>query len=372
MDLPWAGWIRGVALPGWKLIGFDRIRGLYHERLTFQGTPVSGLASRLMVQARQISTYCRASLDGMHDDASDALECLDRVKRLYRSPDDQPGWVFSLAPDGTPAGTHRDLYAHAFVLYAYGWAYRLNADPAYLAIARETTKDIHRIFGNVHGGFLDAMPPTGMLRLQDPHMHLLEAFLVLFDVSGDVFYLDEATALVRLALDKLIHPLSGALLEEFSHDWSVLEVAGSNRVEPGHLFEWVWLFGEYLRLYPASSDAERVSIAADRMFELGLKHGVKSDVVRDAILDDGRALEDGARIWPQTELCRLLRTRNTHPDIVSGLTREFFAAFIPDLASPLWIDRVDAQGRSTAADVPASSLYHIYGAAREFRTTRTA
>ncbi|MBS1103277.1 AGE family epimerase/isomerase [Gluconobacter sp. Dm-62] len=362
----WSGWLTRTVLPEWSGVGFDRGRRLYHERLTLSGEPLVLPASRLMVQARQISTFCRAALDGLHDASTQALMCVEEVERLYRHRDGQAGWIFSVAPDGSPVGTKRDLYAHAFILYAYGWAYRLSGNPHFLSVARQTVLELHEIFRAEHGGFLDEVPLTGQVRHQNPHMHLLEAFLVLFEVSGDSFYLDEATALVRLALDRLIQSGSGALLEDFVTDWRPSAPSGENRVEPGHLFEWSWLFGDYLRLNTAAKNAGVIGQAAEGLFAFGMRYGVMGSVVRDAILDDGRVLENATRIWPQTELCRLLICRNERPDILRGLSDHFFETFIPDQGSALWVDRFDASGKAAVSDVPASSLYHIYGAAREF------
>ncbi|WP_346344143.1 AGE family epimerase/isomerase [Gluconobacter kondonii] len=366
----WGGWLTRTVLPFWSDAGFDRTKRLYHERLTFAGEPLVLEASRLMVQARQISTFCRAALDGLHEASGQALMCLEEVERLYRHRDGQAGWIFSVAPDGTPVGTKRDLYAHAFILFAYGWAYRLSGNPDFLTVARQTVLELHQIFRAEHGGFLDEVPLMGAVRHQNPHMHLLEAFLVLFEVSGDSFYLDEARSLVRLALGKLIQPGSGALLEDFMTDWRPTAPAGGNRVEPGHLFEWSWLLRDYLRLEPGTPEAGAIGRAAEGLFAFGMAHGVarvgEGAVVRDAVTDGGQTVENATRIWPQTELCRLLVCRNERPDILRGLTEHFFGTFSSDQSSALWVDRFDAFGNATVPDVPASSLYHIYGAAREF------
>ncbi|MBF0861932.1 mannose-6-phosphate isomerase [Gluconobacter kanchanaburiensis] len=358
-------------LPMWSSAGFDSGRRLYHEKLDFHGRPLILPASRLMVQARQIATFCRAALDGLHDASAQALICLEEVTRLYRHTDGQPGWIFSVAPDGSPSGTQRDLYAHAFILYAHGCAYRLSGSSAFLETARQTMLEIRRIFRADHGGFADEVPRSGAFRHQNPHMHLLEACLFLFEVSGDSFYLDEATALVRLAMEKLIQPDTGVLPETFEADWRSAEAFGKNRVEPGHLFEWSWLLGEYLRLNPSARDGEAVLRSADALFGFGMRHGMTGSAVCDAVLDDGRPLENGTRIWPQTELCRLLVCRNERPEVLRQVSDNFFATFMSGpnavAGAALWIDRFDASGNATVTDVPASSLYHIYGAAREFR-----
>ena len=153
----WREWIMARALPLWSEQGYDSVRGLYHERLAWDGAPILLPQLRLMVQARQIAVYCRAGLDGLYESSApalaQALRCLDTVERLYRRADGGAGWVFSLAPDGKPGSCMRDLYAHAFILFAYAWAYRLTGAPHYRRAARETVEEIWRLFATDGEGF---------------------------------------------------------------------------------------------------------------------------------------------------------------------------------------------------------------------------
>lgn len=366
----WRKWLSEQALPLWSGIGFDSARRLFHERLTFDHQPIQMPALRLMVQARQVSTYCRAQLDGFSSTADQALSCLHEVQKRYWHADDAAGWIFSLAPDGRPADRRRDLYAHAFILFAHGWAYRVSNDPAYLQVARETAQEIDQIFQTDGGGYLDSVPPADSIHRQNPHMHLLEAYLVLFDVSGDPFYLDYARRMVALALEHFILPGTGMLLEFFDRSWKPLQAAGHNRVEPGHLYEWSWLLSEYARLAPDAPNMNAVRQAQARLAEAASTHGLdhKTLVVCDAMTEHGRRLEDSTRIWPQTEFMRILalqaRAGDTQArDRIAPQSRHFFDRYAPARLAGGWIDRLDVHGVPLSDHMPASSLYHIYGGA---------
>ncbi|GBQ63394.1 mannose-6-phosphate isomerase [Ameyamaea chiangmaiensis NBRC 103196] len=368
----WTRWLLTRALPLWSTAGYSAESGLYHERLNWDESPVILDAQRLMVQARQIATYCRATLDGFYDASGQALACLDRVERLYRGVDGQPGWIFSIASDGRPANGTRDLYAHAFILFAYAWAIRICGDARYHAMARTTASEIKTIFAAGNGGYRDAVPPSDDLRRQNPHMHLLEAHLALFEASGDEFYLEEARQLVELALHKLIEPRSRLLLEFFATDWSPVEAPGKNRVEPGHLFEWAWLLYEYQRLAAVTGAmGSQLESAAERLFHAGITQGCDKTTtfVFDAMTEDGVVLERTTRVWPQTELLRLLCRRQTlgKMNFASPLAlgQQFLAQYAPERLRGGWIDRLDQLGRPLTDYMPASSLYHIYGPARE-------
>lgn len=367
----WRNWLFNQALPLWSHEGFDHERGLFHERLDWASRPVPMQALRLMVQARQISTFCRAALDGVHDAGVQALNCLDTVRRLYHRTDDQPGWVFSIAATDRPAQTKRDLYAHAFILFAYGWAIRYADRPEDRAMARRIATDIDLIFAAPNGGYVDAVPDEGVLRSQNPHMHLLEAYLVVFEATGDSFYLKRAKALVELARTRLIDPRSGLLLEFFGSDWHPLKSFGENQVQPGHLFEWSWLLKDYSRLADCTGDeAELLVQNSGTLFKAGLTSGCDHarHVVLDSMTDTHVILERSARIWAQTELLRLLytgektqeETRNAALFAVS-----FLEQFAPLSLKGGWIDHIDADGDRLVDYMPASSLYHIYGAGRQ-------
>ncbi|GAN87507.1 AGE family epimerase/isomerase [Komagataeibacter intermedius] len=359
-------WAVRQALPLWSENGFDSQRALFHERLDFNARPLPLPALRLMVQARQIATYCRAALRGDCPAGDMALRCLAEVERRYHRADGAAGWVFSLAPDGRPADRRRDLYTHAFILFAYAWAYRLSGDPGLKRHAAGTATELETIFHTSGPGFMDAVPPHDAIRRQNPHMHLLEAWLALYDATGEENYRARAARLVTLATTRFIDPDSGLLLEDFSADWQPLHPAGRNRAEPGHLLEWSWLLHEYLRLC-APGDAATIRQVAGRLHLTALAHttGIMPLVIRNAVTQDGRVVDGGTRIWPQTELIRSLGANQSAPvssGIMPGILAHFATHYIPSHLNGGWIDRLNADGTTPMDHMPASSLYHIYGA----------
>lgn len=360
---PAKAWAIGHALPLWSSTGRDGT--LYHERLDFERRPTNIAARRLMVQARQIATYSRASLEGWHQGADEhVVGCLAAVERHYHRADAAPGWVFSVGADHAILDPTRDLYAHAFILYALAWSHRLTGDPQAIALADQTLDEIDVIFAAQHGGFLDAVPAADAIRRQNPHMHLLEALLALHEATGAERYMDRAGPLVSLAQAKLIDPRTGALLEDFASDWSPLNPHGANRVEPGHQFEWAWLLEEYRRL---GGDVPLETI--DRLLDLGLKHGfdAQSGLVIDAVTEAGERIGTGIRSWPHAEGVKAfgaaaLRGRADAAAMADRLLGTLMDRFAPDRLMGGWIDRFDAHGRPMVDHMPASTLYHLMGA----------
>ena len=362
----WKDWLLQKALPLWNQAGFDKNTGLYHERLTFEATPITLPHRRLMVQARQIATYCQAALNGHYHAGEQALTVLDRVTRLYHRADSSPGWVFALGPDQRPSDTKRDLYGHAFILFAHGWAYKLSGNPVLLHRAEESLAEIDTIFPSTHGGYRDAIPATSDRHSQNPHMHLLEACLTLFEVSGREVFLSHADSILSLALRSFIPAGTDALLEFFTPDWKPEQPTGQNRVEPGHQAEWCWLLGEYLRLAPNGKHAAAAQKAQHGLYAR-LQKTAPGPLLPDALLDDGTVLEASTRIWPQTEMMRLLAQHapadtQTRHEQLAQMSQLFFTHYAPASLNGGWIDRLDEQGNTATDHMPASSLYHIYSA----------
>ena len=135
--VPMLAWMKHEALPFWGTVGADHARGGFHERLDLQGHPILDVQKRLMVQGRQVYVYCHAGLLGWHSDARRLADrCVEYMVKSFYQRDGSPGWVHSLAPDGSIASAVRDTYGHAFALLGLAWYYRWTSDAQALKIIR--------------------------------------------------------------------------------------------------------------------------------------------------------------------------------------------------------------------------------------------
>lgn len=337
---------------------------MFVERLAFDGIPAEFPVRRLMVQARQIATYCRAALMDLYQPPFALDACLDNMIRLFRSPDGVPGYVFSVSRSGTVVDSTRDLYAHAFVLFAFAWTYKLTLSPHILKMADEVLDVLDGHFMQADGTLANAVPSRDKLRRQNPHMHLLEAYLALAEASGAERYLARASLLVEWALDLFLEPRTGLLIEEFNADWSLLRPHGQNRVEPGHLCEWAWLLREHERL----SDRDHSAII-DRFLIHATASGChqSNGLLFDAVTETGDVLEGNYRCWPHTEAIKALYAEALRGKPASGQAAEryvdrLFKNFVLSDLRGGWVDRIDREFRPLVDHMPASSLYHIMGA----------
>ena len=152
-----------------------------------------------MSQARQIHAYALAARRGWHADAIALVErAFASMVRDYHGRDDREGWIFSIRRDGAVVDTRRDLYTHAFVLLAIASYVEATGHREALALADETLAFIERhMAAPAGGGFVEELPPNGGVRRQNPHMHLFEGLLALWECSRQERHLAQHDAAVR-------------------------------------------------------------------------------------------------------------------------------------------------------------------------------
>lgn len=360
-------WLREAALPLWATRGFDARAGLFEEQLSFDGAPVLTVPRRVMVQCRQIAVFASAGLSGRFAGGGAlATSTMQRVIERFHEADGRPGWVFSIDREGRVAEGKRDLYAHAFVLFALACVMRVERDPVFEAAVEATLRFLDDEFaGSSHGGFWDCLPRPDALRRQNPHMHLFEALIALFETTGRADVLTRVRRLRDLAVARFLDPATGALREYFSDDWRVHPAPGAGSVEPGHLFEWAWL----LRRWQIVSGEDQAG-PVGALLGLARRAGLDAATGRivDEIGEDGVLRRASSRSWPHAEALKALTTEaalsGSAPDpaitaITAILTRLLTVYCRPELGGG-WIDHVDEGDRPISTVMPASTLYHLY------------
>jgi HAD superfamily hydrolase (TIGR01459 family) len=359
-------WLLCDALPLWAEAGWDPVQRQFQERLGPDLTPDRAAPRRLMVQARQISVFAAAPVDG---GPARALIAAERMVELYHQRDGGGGWIFSVDGRGAPVRRDRDLYAHAFALYALAAVLPLAPNAGFRGVADETLAFLDDEMALPAGGYAESWEGAGELRRQDPHMHLIEALQELFVATGDGAFLARAGSLVELALRRFLDPGTGALREVFHADWSVHPAPGAGRVEPGHHFEWVCLLR---RQHALSGSAAAADTAANRLLAFAIAHGVDhvSGRVVDALDERGSVHCATSRLWPHCEAVRCLvleaeRGSGRVAGLATVLIRRLRADYLRPALCGGWVDRLDERDRPVPGAIPASSLHHIWQAFRE-------
>ncbi|VFU08270.1 AGE family epimerase/isomerase [Methylocella tundrae] len=363
-------WIVERALPLWSTIGFDAQRGVFQERLDWSGRPVETVPRRAMVQARQIYVFAHAAHLGWFPEGGRLAEIAmsSLLQKFREAGGGSGGFAFSVSTEGRVVSTARDAYAHAFILFAIAWLYRLNGDPRLIGHADETIAFIDAALEDrAHGGLYDQSPVHDRNKRQNPHMHLLEAYLALEGGAPGRGYGERAKSLVDLFKTHLFREDPGVLLEYFAEDWSAHPDPLKRGVfEPGHHFEWVWLLAEYEKL--TGEDLRRWILPLDR---IARRNGLAEDgMIFDEVDSEMRVLKRSHRIWPHTEAAKAAVARWEMGDDASP---RFAAAMIDALRTGFldrpfvggWTDHISADGSPLVDYAPASSLYHLFLATAE-------
>lgn len=351
------GWLRDSALPLWLEAGFDHSAGGFHERLDFDANPIA-LPRRLTVQARQIFVYARAILLGWVADSGQVETAFNAMIERYRGRDGMPGFAFTVDADGKVVDGKRDLYAHAFVILAASAYFRLTGDQKAITVADEILAFIDAEMAAPNGGYLDHLPaPPARLR-QNPHMHLFEALLALYEATGDAAYLGRAGEIYGLFRTRFFQPATGTIAEYYGSDWSPQD--GANAMwEPGHHMEWAWLLTEYRRLTGTDTTA-----IVDRLLDVAYTHGVTPDgVIIDEVRGDGTPIKKSARTWPLTEAAKAQAVRLAQdPKAAARLALALDGLhdrYLAPVGAGLWRDHFAEDGTLLTDYAPASTLYHI-------------
>lgn len=359
-------WAIDAALPLWATAGFDAEHGRFEERLTLTGGRLPGVPLRLMSQARQIHAYALAARRGWHADALALVECgFASMIRDYRGRDGSDGWIFSIRRDGAVADTRRDLYTHAFVLLAIASYVEATGRREALTLADETLAFIERHMAASDGGFVEELPPNGGARRQNPHMHLFEGLLALWECSRQERYLARTTELFDLFAARFFRD-PGVVGEYFTADLRPADGGVGSIVEPGHHYEWVWLLR---RFEQASGRSARAYI--DALYRHADRYGFdQAGMVIGELLVDGTPCAGIRRIWPVTEAIKANLVEARHGRTQGEGRAAALAALLSDRFLTLdppggWLDRLDDKGRCVSEYMPASTLYHLLGAIDE-------
>jgi sulfoquinovose isomerase len=157
------------------------------------------------------------------------------------------GYFWSLNDEGL-VDDSKQAYGHAFVLLAassakcvgHPLADKMLADVSEILETRFWEKNV----GAQAEEFANDWSPISNYRGQNSNMHLTEALMAAFEITGDKNYLNKAESISELIIAKHAANLGYRVAEHFDEHWNVdLNYAGSSvfrpaGTTPGHALEW--------------------------------------------------------------------------------------------------------------------------------------
>lgn len=351
-----------VVLPVWQTSGFDSSLNLPCEAvLPFHSPSTPALNApprfRAMACARQLYIFAEAGDKGHADRLFTAL-C-----RRFRDPE-QGGVFYSVNANGQPLDTDKDLYTHAFVIFACAaYLKRFN-----VSAARELiVETVHVIRSRFLSDSVTGLPPAVLSAdfrtvrtppRQNPLMHLTEAYLCARDAWGHA----EQDTLSSDWFDQALGELLAGIAQIFADPATgcILELPATDEaswIEPGHQFEWFYL--AYGSGHPAF-DASGLRQALLRAFDFAQQHGVgqKTGGVAAKLDRAGGMLDSTQRIWAQTEYLRALCCHPA-PAQQARLLKQIQQYEVRFLHRLGWHEILSADDRLIREDMPSTTPYHL-------------
>lgn len=359
-------WMSNEALPLWSTRGIENFSGASIERLDNNGSPIFNLDKRTRVQTRQIFTFSIASDFGWieKDKGQKVCDSLNAfINENAINPEKPFLYVHLLNSSNEIKDNKIDLYDLSFTLLAKAWQKKVFNKKN---VIEEADKIIDYICTNLKskdGGYLEGNYKA-QKRRQNPHMHLLEALLSLYEATSKDKYLTLASEIIDLFKNHFFLESKGVLLEYFNDDLSSKEDAQA--VEPGHMFEWVWLLDWYSKL--SSEDMSSYIIELyNNAYEFGLDN--KTGLLYDELDIEGNVINAKKRCWPITEMIKanliIAKMDKTPVDINIAEDRAInaidtlFTYFISDNISGSYVDHYNENNELFRDYAPASSMYHF-------------
>lgn len=245
----------GHILDWWAKYAPDPEHGGFHGRINNFNQPDVAAPRGVVLNSRILWAFSAAARTQPDDKRlTMAAYSFDYLQKHFIDPE-YGGVYWSVAPDGSPLNTRKQVYGLAFALYGFAEYYRAGGPKAALDEAIVLFHWIEKYsFDGVRGGYLEAFTrdgaPLSDLRLSardrnDPktmntHLHILEAYTNLYRVWQHPHLAQQLRRLIQVFWDYIVNPLSGHLCLFFDTGWA----PQSEIISYGHDIEAAWLLPE--------------------------------------------------------------------------------------------------------------------------------
>ena len=341
---------RQVIVPLWQGPGWNAELALPYEALSPAHQPLPPQRYRAMACARQLYVFASLIDDPAFPAAAERAAALFRSLQSHFHDAEHGGWFYSIDPHGAPLDQRKDLYTHAFIIFACAHYWAKVREPLVESVLNAALQVVLEQFSTGNGLYEASLEQDwsslGSGPLQNPLMHLAEAFLATLSVREDPTVQSALLALTDGMQQHFIEPVHNVMLEK-------PRGAVDNWFEPGHQFEWLFLL--------ASSPLLRGTAlhgSLDRAFGFAEQVGVdpQTGAVCGMLAPDGTLRDGTQRIWAQAEYLRALTLR---PEGAERVQRQLLALQQRFLYTGGWYECRDGQGNVSREDMPSTTPYHL-------------
>ncbi|HPR32484.1 MAG TPA: AGE family epimerase/isomerase [Prolixibacteraceae bacterium] len=221
------------------------------------------------------------------------------------------GVYWELDAKGNPVNRRKQAYALGFALYGLSEYYRASGNEKSLLLAQELFWTLEKNFSDKkYGGYIEALGenwhPLSDMRLSErdanfpksmnTHLHILEPYTNLYRCWKNPILAERIRHLIRIFLDRILHPETDHFQLFFEMDWTVR----SEIVSFGHDIEGAWLLTEAAEALGDKTLLAEVQAKAVRMTDTTHREGSDSD---GSLFYErnGEHLDTDKHWWPQAE-----------------------------------------------------------------------
>lgn len=364
-------WFKEGALPLWSTVGIDADTGGVYERLLKNGQPDLVADRRVRVNYRQMYVFSLAhELGWMQNAAPVVNEISAFINNKAKINGSDVSFAHLLDSQCAIKDTKQDTYDLAFYLLSCAQRYQAFGDTSVLIQAEKMMAKIDDNIKGGNAGWLEG-DYNSTVRRQNPHMHLFEAFIALYKASKNPAWIARAGEIFSMFESHFYDPQYGVLLEFFNADWSPQFGTRGHQIEPGHMYEWVWLLNEY-----SDITGSPITRYTSTLFQNAIKLGTNvTGLVFDEVNQFGDPLKETKRCWPITELIKSSLAMASKSDseadksqyerYASTAIEALFNHYLDDQTCGIYIDQLNANNEVQVDYAPASTLYHLIVAAKE-------
>lgn len=374
----WIDWFTNQFLPAW--IEQARIpdgKGFY-DQLDTKAQPTQCHRSTLLAQARLLFTFSHLAQHSDNPVFTEAAVIAREALPMFRNKNGgycRAVATSTCAPDADLSehgDDHSDKrvfsYDQSFVILGIAtWEHihphideNQEIESCWSAIETQLTDSKTGLLLE-HNEVHNAAQADAPQRAQNPHMHLYEAALQAFEMSGKPIWLDRAKQMRSKGLDYFYDSHSGSIIEFIAPDLSALPGRDGQRREVGHQCEWAWLLNREAELSGNNDTKEHANALLEFADKFGFASaGIMQGAAFDAVSSDTQWYEEKFLLWPQTEAIKTHAIRAASPEHAHKARALMLLVFQQYFAGQIaFINQVDKSGTPLWPEALSRLLYHL-------------
>jgi len=380
-----------VLLPFWIKNSPDPEFGGFLTHFDSAGKPTGETTKTFLMQIRMLYTMASAHRAGYGNGHCGELAQMGAEFIIDHYWDhEHDGWIWITDQQGHATCWDKVGYGHCFAVYAFSEYFMATGDERGKEAALRGYDAICRHMIDIqHGGFIelfhrDWTPLAGAMsggdrKSLDVHMHMMEAFTTLYEMTGSVSHRRHLMQVIDLLLSRMLHPHNGLGIAQFAYDLTPLPAINFDttwgrdadpdkdlgakpldQTSPGHNVEFAWLLlhaADVLGI-PREKYTPVLRKMCDHCVAFGIDHEY-GGVYADVPIDRPTELTE-KQFWQQAEVliamldAFLLLGDYKYWQAFVNVFDFVFKKFVALDAGGEWYERLDRRGNVLDGDLAHS------------------